>query len=59
MRKIAVPASTITKAQRRIWPLLVQDGYPTELAGPQLKTLDDLTAYARAHGLKLATTHPS
>jgi Rhodopirellula transposase DDE domain len=55
----AVPASTITTAQRRIWPLLVQAGYPTELAGPQLKTLTDLTAHARAHGLELTTTHPS
>ena len=55
----AVPASTIQAAQRRIWPLLVQAGYPTELAGPQLKTPADLTAYARAHGIELTTTHPS
>ena len=55
----AVPASAITTAQRRIWPLLVQAGHPTELAGPQLKTLTDLTGYARAHGLELAPTHPS
>ena len=55
----AVPASTIQAAQRRIWPLLVQAGYPTELAGPQLKTLTDLTAHARAHGIELTTTHPS
>ena len=58
-RLFAVPASAIGTAQRRIWPLLVQAGYPTELAGPQLKTLTDLTAYARAHGLELTTTHPS
>jgi len=49
----AVPASAIKTAQRRIWPLLVQAGYPTELAGPQLKTLTDLTAYARARGITL------
>jgi hypothetical protein len=55
----AVPAGTIQAAQRRTWPLLVQAGYPTELAGPQLKTLTALTAYARAHGLNLTTTHPS
>ncbi len=55
----AVPASTIQAAQDRIWPLLVQAGYPTEPVGPQLKTLTDLTAYARAHGLELTTTHPS
>jgi hypothetical protein len=48
-----VPASAITTAQRRIWPLLVQAGYPTEPAGPQLKTLTDLTAYAQQHGLTL------
>ena len=55
----AVPAATIQAAQHRIWPLLVQAGYPTQLAGPQLKTLTELTAYARAHGLTLTTTHPS
>jgi hypothetical protein len=49
----AVPASTINTAQNRIWPLLVQAGYPTQLAGPQLKTLTGLTAYAHAHGLTL------
>jgi hypothetical protein len=54
-----VPASAITTAQHRIWPLLLQAGYPTELAGPQLKTFTDLTAYAQAHGLNLTTTHPS
>ena len=55
----AVPATAITTAHNRIWPLLVQAGYPTELAGPQLKTLTDLTAYAHANGLNLTTTHPS
>jgi len=55
----AVPAGAIQAAQHRIWPLLVQAGYPTELAGPQLKTPADLTAYARAHGIELTTTHPS
>ena len=47
----AVPVPAITTAHSRIWPLLVQAGYPTELAGPQLKTLTDLTAYAHANGL--------
>jgi len=56
---LAVPAATIQAAQHRIWPLLIQAGYPTELAGPQLKTPADLTAYARAHGIELTTTHPS
>jgi Rhodopirellula transposase DDE domain len=55
----AVPAGTISAAQRRTWPLLLQAGYPTELAGPQLKTLTGLTAYARAHSLKFTTTPPS
>jgi hypothetical protein len=55
----AVPAGTIQAARRRTWPVLIQAGYPTELAGPQLKTLADLTAYASARGLKLTTTHPS
>ena len=48
-----VSITAIRTAQDRIWPLLVQAGYPTRLAGPQLKTLDDLTAYAHAHGLAL------
>ena len=46
-----VPASVITRAQRQIWPLLVQAGYPTQPAGPQLTTLTGLTTYAQAHGL--------
>ena len=49
----AVPATAIASAQDRIWPLLVQAGYPTEPAGPQLKTLTDLTAYAQDHGLTI------
>jgi hypothetical protein len=49
----AVTPNAIRTAQRRTWPLLVQAGYPTEPAGPQLKTLTDLTAYARAQGLTL------
>jgi transposase len=48
-----VPASTITRDQRRIWPLLVQAGYPTDPAGPRLTTLAGLTTYAQAHGLTL------
>jgi len=49
----AVSASTIRTAQDHAWPLLVQAGYPTEPAGPQLKTLPQLTAYARDHGIAL------
>jgi len=49
----AVPPSAITTAQNRIWPLLVQAGYPTQPAGPPLKTLTDLTAYAQANGITL------
>jgi hypothetical protein len=49
----AVPATTIGAAQRRIWPLLAQAGYPTDPVGPQLKTLNDLTAYAHDHGLAI------
>jgi hypothetical protein len=48
-----VPPADITRAQRQIWPMLVQAGYPTEPAGPPLKTLTDLTSYAQAHGLSL------
>jgi transposase len=54
----AVTPNAIRTAQRRTWPLLVQAGYPTEPAGPQLKTLADLTAYAKAHGLAL-TPNPA
>jgi hypothetical protein len=49
----AVTPNAIRTAQDRTWPPLVQAGYPTEPAGPQLKTLTDLTAYAQAHGLTL------
>jgi hypothetical protein len=49
----AVSASTVATAQDHAWPLLVQAGYPTEPAGPQLKTLPELTAYAREHGITL------
>jgi hypothetical protein len=49
----AVTVSTIRTAQGRTWPLLVQAGYPTQPAGPQLKTLPELTAYARVHGITL------
>ena len=50
----AVSASTIKTAQDHAWPLLVQAGYPTEPAGPKLKTLTELTAHAAEHGLSLA-----
>jgi hypothetical protein len=46
-----VSASAIIRAQRRIWPLLIQAGYPTHPASPPLKTLAALTAHAQAHGL--------
>jgi DDE family transposase len=49
----AVSASTVRTAQDHAWPLLVQAGYPTEPAGPQLKTLPELIAYARDHGITL------
>ncbi len=49
----AVSASTVKTAQDHAWPLLVQAGYPTEPVGPQLKTLPELTAYAREHGITL------
>ena len=48
-----VSESTISTAQEHAWPLLVQAGYPTEPAGPKLKTLHELTAYAREHGIDL------
>jgi hypothetical protein len=48
-----VSASTLKTAQDHAWPLLVQAGYPTEPAGPKLKTLQELTAYAREHGIAL------
>ena len=49
----AVYPSTIKTAQDHAWPLLVHAGYPTEPAGPRLKTLPELTAYARGHGIAL------
>jgi hypothetical protein len=52
-RLYAVSASTIRTAHDHAWPLLVQAGYPTEPAGPQLKTLPELTAYALSHGITL------
>jgi hypothetical protein len=48
---LGVPDSVIIRAQRRIWPLLIQTGYPTEPAGPQITTLTALTTYAHAHSL--------
>jgi len=48
-----VSARAIIRAQRRIWPLLVHTGYPTQPAGPPLTTLTSLTSYAQAHGLTL------
>ncbi|HEV3291636.1 MAG TPA: ISAzo13 family transposase [Streptosporangiaceae bacterium] len=52
-RLYAVSASTIRTAQDHAWPLLVHAGYPTEPAGPALKTLPELTAHAREHGITL------
>jgi hypothetical protein len=49
----AVSASTISTALDHAWPLLVHAGYPTEPAGPKLKTLPELTAYAHDHGLDI------
>jgi Rhodopirellula transposase DDE domain/Helix-turn-helix of DDE superfamily endonuclease len=48
-----ISPSTVTTAQEHAWPLLVQAGYPTERAGPRLTTLQDLTAYAKEHGIAL------
>jgi hypothetical protein len=48
-----VSATTIRTAQDHAWPLLVRTGYPTETAGPTLRTLPRLTAYAREHGIAL------
>jgi Rhodopirellula transposase DDE domain len=48
-----VSASTLKTAQDHAWPLLVQAGYPTGPAGPKLKTLHELTAYAQEHGIAL------
>jgi Rhodopirellula transposase DDE domain len=49
----AVSASTVKTAQDHAWPLLVHAGYPTEPAATKLKTLPELTAYAREHGITL------
>ena len=51
----AVSPSTVKTAQDHAWPLLVHAGYPTEPAGPRLKTLPELTAYAHDHGITLKT----
>jgi hypothetical protein len=48
-----VSASTLKAAQDHAWPLLVRAGYPTEPAGPKLKTRQELTAYAQQHGIAL------
>jgi hypothetical protein len=48
-----VSPSTLKTAQDHAWPLLVQAGYSTEPAGPKLKTLGELTAYAQEHGIAL------
>jgi len=56
-RLFGISASTAKTAQDHAWPLLVNAGYPTEPAGPQLKTLPELTAYARGHGITLTPRH--
>jgi hypothetical protein len=48
-----VHASTIRTASDRVWPHLVHAGYHTPPAGPVLRTLPELTAYAHAHGLTI------
>jgi hypothetical protein len=53
-----ISATTAKTAQDHAWPLLVHAGYPTEPAGPKLKTLPELTAYARQHGITL-TARPA
>ena len=52
-----VVPTTITSAERQIWPLLTQAGHYIEPAGPKLTTLADLTAYAHAHGIDLTPKH--
>lgn len=47
-----VDRSTITRAVREIRPLLAQRGYATP-AGPRLRTLADVFAYAAANGVTL------
>jgi hypothetical protein len=48
-----VVTGTIAKAEHQARPLLAQCGYTIEPAGTRLKTLADLTAHAREHGLTL------
>jgi Rhodopirellula transposase DDE domain len=48
-----VHASTIRSASDRIWPCLLHAGYHTPPAGPALRTLPELTAYAHANGLDI------
>jgi hypothetical protein len=48
-----VHASTIRAASQHAWPHLVHLGYHTPPAGPALRTLPELTAYARTHGLDI------
>jgi transposase len=48
-----VVTGTIAKAERQIRPLLHQCGCAIEPTGSRLKTLAELSAYARAHGLEL------
>lgn len=43
----------ISKAERRLRPLLAQAGHVPEPTGTRLATLPDLTAYAREHGIIL------
>ena len=54
-----VHASTIRTASDRIWPCLVHAGYHTPPAGPRLRTLPELTAYARTHGLHITPRTPT
>jgi len=53
-----VHASTIRTASDLIWPCLVHAGYHTPPPGPRLRTLPELTAYARAHGLEITPRSP-
>jgi hypothetical protein len=48
-----VVTGTIVKAEQQARPLLAQCGYTIQPAGTRLRTLADLTAYAREHGLEL------
>ena len=48
-----VVIGTIAKAERQIRPLVDQHQHVIQPAGPQIKTLAELTNFAAAHGVTL------